>query len=142
MYRQFAKYIIVGVLSLLIDFLVYFLLTRTIVLFHSHLIAAKAIGFFSSSIFNFNFNKKWTFGRQSSHNIREIVKYYSVALAALGLNALLMLGFLKICMDLIAWLFAAVITALVNFTLSRSWVFRSPEKKYNPLEMMAKEPKH
>lgn len=129
MYRQFIKYAIIGVLSLAIDFVIYFLLTRTIALFQSHFVIAKAISFFASSIFNFNFNKKWTFGKRSPHNINEIAKYYSVFLAALGLNALLMSGFLKIFMDLIAWLFAAIITAFFNFILSRSWVFNQTEKE-------------
>ncbi|MCX6809781.1 MAG: GtrA family protein [Candidatus Berkelbacteria bacterium] len=128
MYKQFVKYAVIGIMSILIDFVVYLFLTRKIFFFHSRLIEAKAISFFLSSIFNFNFNKKWTFGRQSRYNLREVAKYYSVALTALAINALLMSAFLKIFMDLIAWLFAAVITALINFTLSRLWVFK-PNKE-------------
>lgn len=131
MYRQFIKYAVIGVISLLIDFVIYFLLTRAIPLFYFHLIEAKAISFFLSSIFNFNFNKKWTFGKKSPHDLKEIIKYYSVSLAALAINALLMSGFLKIFPDLIAWLLAAVITAFINFTLSRLWVFNRKREEHN-----------
>ena len=129
MYKQLLKYISIGGLSLAIDFAVYFTLTRTIGFFHFHLIDAKVVSFFLSSIFNYNFNKKWTFDKKTPHNIKEITKYYSVSLVALALNALLMSVFLKIVMDLVAWLVAAVITALLNFTLSRVWVFGVEKEK-------------
>lgn len=129
MYKQLVKYIIIGGLSLCIDFIVYFFLTRIFGFFHVHLIEAKVISFFSSSVFNFSFNKKWTFGKKTPRNISEIAKYYSVALVALAINALLMSGFLKLFMDLIAWLSAAVITSLLNFTLSRLWVFKTDKVK-------------
>jgi putative flippase GtrA len=137
MYKQLIKYAVIGAASLAIDFIVYYSLTRAILIFHSHFIEAKAISFFASSIFNFSFNKKWTFDKQSRHNIQEISKYYSVALAALALNALLMSGFLLIVSDLIAWLLAAAITALLNFALSRFWVF-APDNKKNRLASLNK----
>ena len=123
MYKQFIKYVVIGASSLAIDFVVYFLLTRTIPLFHSHFVEAKTVSFFTSSIFNFNFNKRWTFDKKTSHNIYEVIKYYSVSFAALAINALLMSVFLKILGDLVAWLLVAIITAIINFILSRQWVF-------------------
>lgn len=129
MYEQFLKYTAVGLFSLIIDFAVYYILTRTVSFFHFHLIEAKAISFFISSIFNFFYNKRWTFGKKTPHGFAEIIKYYSVASAALAINALLMAGLLKIFMDLIAWFVAAVVTALLNFTLSRLWVFATDKEK-------------
>lgn len=123
MYKQFVRYVVIGASSLAIDFTVYFFLTRFVGFFESKFIIAKIVGFFVSSIFNFGFNKKWTFLSSSPCNFREIVKYYSVAITALALNAFLMSGFLKFFPDLAAWFFAANITVVFNFLLSRFWVF-------------------
>lgn len=129
MYKQFIKYALIGGASLVIDFIIYYSLTRFISFFHNKLIVAKAVSFFISSVFNFNFNKKWTFGKKSPHNLKEIAKYYSVAFSALGINALLMFIFLKFLPDLLAWFFAAAITALLNFVASRLWVFANEKSK-------------
>jgi putative flippase GtrA len=128
MYKQFFKYALIGLLSLAIDFVVYYLLSRFVPFFHVQLVGAKAISFLVSSVFNFNFNKKWTFEKRNPHNIKEVGKYYSVALGALGINALLMAMFLKVIPDLWAWLLSAGITALCNFILSRYWVFAKETK--------------
>lgn len=132
MYKQFFRYVVVGVASVFIDFAVYFTLTRSTLLFHHHLIEAKAVSFFLSSIFNFTFNKKWTFDKRSSFNVKEVAKYYTVSLTALVINALLMLGFLRVFADLIAWLFSATVTAFINFFLSRMWVFSPTKNNVKP----------
>ncbi|HNW09711.1 MAG TPA: GtrA family protein [bacterium] len=122
LFRQFVKFCLVGFTNLLIDFLVYWLLTRALGLFY---IIAAILSFLVAVTWSFFINRHWTFRHFTGNIRRQYVKFFLANLASLVLNlaifyALVDWGGLN---DLLAKLLVAVIVAFFNFGLNRFWTF-------------------
>ena len=64
--KEFIKYILVGLSTVLIDFLIYKFLIKFIVIY-----LAKTISFLCGTFFSYQLNRTWTFqsGKKNYHNL-------------------------------------------------------------------------
>jgi putative flippase GtrA len=128
---RFAKFVGIGGLSTLIQFLLLMLFVELSLL---NKVVASATAYALSSIFNYWANYKFTFASNANH--RETLPKF-VAAVALGLstNTLLYACFLYLLDHiilinmsknyLIAQFFATGITVVLNFMVHKFWIYRN-----------------
>lgn len=122
--REVAVFLIVGALTVLIDFLVYQLLVRSGVI---SVTFSKGGGFLAGTLFAYFANRFWTFGRTQHRpgTPWRFVLLYAMTLAAnVTVNAL----FLQLLIDLrsavhVSFVVATGISASLNFVGMKWFVF-------------------
>jgi len=120
---QFVKFGFVGALSTVIDWGIYFALTR---LCHINYIPAKMISFSVAVMNSYLLNRVWTFQIQKNASFKEFIKFIMIALIGLSLNTLIMfivVDKIKL-IDIWGLVIATVIVVFWNFSSSRFWVFK------------------
>ena len=128
---QFAKFLIVGSLTVGFDFLVYLSLISTAI---TNADIAKLLGFLSGTIFAYVANRLWTFKSQNEVAIasslwRFSLLYSLTLLVNVAVNSVF-LGFLngKSYQIQHAFLIATCLSALLNFLGMKYFVFKSEIK--------------
>jgi glycosyltransferase involved in cell wall biosynthesis len=122
------KFGIVGVFNTLVDWIVYYGLTRGTFFFSTHVASAKGISFMIATIPSFTGNKYWTFKGTGAFSFAELFRFYSTTFVSVGLNVMtvyLLVHFVG-WHDLAAVLVATLVSFLWNFSISHFWVFRKP----------------
>lgn len=121
-----VKFGLVGVMNTLVDWTVYFALTRGVVFLADQETLVKTISFLCGTVPSFMANRFWTFNQSSPVRASEIGRFYTTVLSALVINvvALYVLVNYFHLYDLAAVVIATVASFVWNFTLSRTWVFR------------------
>jgi len=120
-YRQFVSYSMIGIISLLIDIIVYVLLSDFFLISKS---LSKIISFILASINSFLGNKIFTF-KLKSYNFREPLKFillYSVSLIA---NSSTHDFFLNIFDGFLPFIIASIVSIIINFGGQKLWVFKN-----------------
>lgn len=113
------KFIIVGVISTLIDFIIYMILSTKI-----SFSISKAVSMCISCINSFFLNRKWTFEIKKKYTLVEIIKYILVQFINITINVLgNKLFYWMIQQKIIAFVCATVIAMCVNYCLQRLMVF-------------------
>ncbi|MDN0118625.1 GtrA family protein [Yersinia frederiksenii] len=123
--RQLMIFLIVGSLTVFIDFLTYRALITLDLL---GIDMAKATGFIIGTIFAYLANRIWTFGRQThaSGSIWRFIVLYAVTLGInVWMNAIVLASLQAVQ---IAFLVATGISALLNFIGMKWFVFKSARK--------------
>lgn len=119
------RFISVGVVNTLLDAAAYVLLTRGFVLFADHLLVAKFLSFFVGTVSSLLLNRSWTFGLSGRPTLGEVVRFYAMTSVSITVNVLAMNFFISLGLyDLYALAITTVCTFVVNFLLSKFWVFR------------------
>ncbi|MBA3550594.1 GtrA family protein [Patescibacteria group bacterium] len=127
--HQFFKFGMIGVVNTVIDFIIYYLLTRYTEFFDpetARRYLANVIGFMTGATFSFFANKWWTFKHFYRPTVGEISKFYGTNVTGLILNTVLFGLAIKLFAvhDLVAKIFATIFTIIWNFVLQKFWVFR------------------
>ena len=120
-YRQFLSYSMIGIISLLIDVIVYILLSDVFLISKS---LSKIISFILASINSFLGNKIFTF-KLKSYNFGEPMKFiilYSVSLIA---NSSTHDFFLNIFDGFLPFIIASIVSIIINFGGQKLWVFKN-----------------
>ena len=120
-YRQFMSYSMIGIISLLIDIIVYILLSEFFLISKS---LSKIISFILASINSFLGNKIFTF-KLKSYNFREPLKFillYSVSLIA---NSSTHDFFLNVFDGFLPFIIASIVSIIINFGGQKLWVFKN-----------------
>ena len=120
-YRQFISYSMIGIISLLIDVIVYILLSDFFLISKSQ---SKIISFILASINSFLGNKIFTF-KLKSYNFREPMKFillYSVSLIA---NSSTHDFFLNVFDGFLPFIIASIVSIIINFGGQKLWVFKN-----------------
>ena len=120
-YRQFLSYSMIGIISLLIDVIVYILLSDVFLISKS---LSKIISFILASINSFLGNKMFTF-KLKSYNFREPMKFiilYSVSLIA---NSSTHDFFLNVFDGFLPFIIATIVSVIINFSGQKLWVFKN-----------------
>ena len=120
-YRQFVSYSMIGIISLLIDIIVYVLLSDFFLISKS---LSKIISFILASINSFLGNKIFTF-KLKSYNFREPLKFillYSVSLIA---NSSTHDFFLNVFDGFLPFIIAPIVSVIINFSGQKLWVFKN-----------------
>ena len=126
---QVQRFLVIGGLSFLIDFLVY----RILLWILTWVSFSKASGFIVASVFAYLSNKKWTF-KSERKGIKTIILFIIVYLINLILNTganSLLLQFLDFseASVWIAFLFASGLSASLNFLGMKFIVFKNENYK-------------
>ena len=120
-FRQFISYSMIGIISLLIDLIVYILLSDFFLISKS---LSKIISFILASINSFLGNKIFTF-KLKSYNFREPMKFillYSVSLIA---NSSTHDFFLNVFDGFLPFVIASIVSIIINFGGQKIWVFKN-----------------
>lgn len=123
MTQQFIKFIIVGAVSTLVNYSVFYVLLSH---YYVNYLLASASGFIAGVVFGYFLNKLWTFNAKGSSN-STILKYFFVYI----LSLILSLVFLNISVEIlgvnvkIANILAIGITTCTNFIGIKRWVFKA-----------------
>ena len=125
------RFLVVGVVNTSIDAALYFTLTRGTLVFSEHLLAAKFFSYLAGTISSLYLNRSWTFEVRGRLTAAEIARFYAMVSVSLVTNVALMELFLALGLyDLLALVLATGFTFVVNFVISKFWVFRpSPRAK-------------
>lgn len=132
--NEAVKFMMVGVVNTALDAVAYIMLTRLTTVFSEHLIVAKFLSFLAGTVSSLLLNRSWTFGMKGRPTFAEIVRFYTMTSLSITVNVLLMNFFVSLGMyDLFALVITTVFTFVINFFLSKFWVFRlrsNPPKTY------------
>ena len=122
--NKLKKFITVGITTVLIDLIVYYLL----LIFSVEIPLAKLISFSTGAIYSYKINRSWTFNSGGGFDkflkfalIYTLALFINVSLNSLILNILYDLNFFKI---IIAFLISTFISATFNFIFLKNFVFK------------------
>lgn len=124
--RELSIFLLVGSLTVLVDFAVY----RSLVWSGAVGIdTAKGAGFISGTLFAYLANRFWTFGHRS-HAAGSILRFALLYATTLGINVALNFTALKVMQDstmavLLAFLVATMVSAALNFVGMKYFVFKT-----------------
>lgn len=123
--RELSIFLVVGLLTVLIDFLSYTCLYRLDIL---NVSAAKAAGFLCGTIFAYLANRAWTFGHQThmAASLWRFIILYSITLGAnVAINWFVLLVTKTIPFSvLLSFVLATGVSACLNFIGMKFFVFR------------------
>ena len=124
--RQFIKFGLVGVLSTIIDWGIFYLLN---LFFGVYYLLAKVISFSVAVINSYIWNRNWTFRSQDTGKTKEFTKFLIVALVGLGINVLIMF----IVVDHLHWrkifglIFSTGFVTIWNFLANKFYTFKGSQ---------------
>ena len=120
---ELRRFLIVGVTTVLIDFICYHLM---LLLINSYA-PAKAFGFIMGSIFAYFINKIWTFRHRNVANYsvsKFALLYMTTLMINVGLNGIFILMFGTAWLSVqLAFLIATGTSAVINFMCMKRFVF-------------------
>ena len=123
--KELLKYIFVGLSTVLIDFLIYKLLIKFIVIY-----LAKTISFLSGTFFSYQLNRTWTF-KSRKKTLSQFIKYLIIHITSLVLNvfinSLLLNTFSKnyFLSYEVSFLIATLTSATYNFLFIKKFIFNN-----------------
>jgi len=126
LHKQFIKFGIVGVANTVIDWTVYFILSRFVPFFASNLVYAKAISFLFGVTNSYYWNRKWTF-RSLNNSLSIFIPFFMLNVVSIIINTGVMfvaLTYLSLP-EIIALGSATAVTLLWNFVGSKLFVFKA-----------------
>jgi putative flippase GtrA len=134
--RQLFTFIIIGVVNSVIDFGIYYFLTRHTTLFNYHTswrYVANSISFLTATTFSFWMNRWWTFRRTEQPTMSEVLRFYTTTVGGLLVNNTILFSlssFIGIN-DLVAKVFSTLFSSVWNFIFKKLWVFTPATQKDN-----------
>ena len=132
--KEIIRYLIVGVLTTVLSLGVYFILTNTFLNPHKklELQLANIISWFISVLFAYFTNRKYVFESKEKHIFKESLAFFSSRLATLILDMLIMFLGVSILSfnDKLVKLFSQIVIIVLNYVLSKLFVFQKKDKKF------------
>ena len=130
--RQFLTFAVIGIGNTIIDFGIYYWLTRYTAFFNYETprkYIANSISFLTATTFSFICNRTWTFRQKARPNLSEASRFYATTLSGLLINngILFMLNQYGGLSDIVSKAFSTVFSTAWNFTFKKLWVF-APEE--------------
>ena len=124
LHRQLMSYSMIGIISLLIDIIVYVLLSDVFLISKS---LSKIISFILASVNSFLGNKIFTF-KHKSYNFLEPMKFILLYAVSLIVNSSMHDFFLNVFDGFLPFIIASIVSITINFIGQKLWVFK---KKLN-----------
>lgn len=131
---QMIKFAIVGGMNFIIDFSVYFSITRLSDFWREHYLWANVVAFCVAVTFSFFINKRWTFRCDKSGVHKQYVQFFVVCFMGLAWTELI----LYVGVDLLEWpalliewrdlivkFIATFIVYFWNFGINKLWTFKA-----------------
>jgi len=123
------KFFIVGLSGTVIDYSIYFSLTR---IFGFHFLLASFIGYSCGLINNFIWNQRWTFKDRGSREVKgQFSKFVVVNLAAMGLSNIFFFVLVDkfFISDIVARIITTILIAFFSFFANSFWTFREKNQE-------------
>lgn len=127
--RQFIKFIIVGAINTLLDWIAFFVIKTPLVSFGQlGKQAAKAGSFIVSGSSSYFMNRRWTFRSTDNRVTRQAAKFFIVAVAGLVFNNIIF--FIVTAPNYLGWpdisglMIATAIVMFWNFFINKWWTFK------------------
>ena len=119
-WKEVFRFLIIGGIATLIDFIVYFWLSQFI-----PIMEAKTISMIVSCTYAFFMNKVWTFEVGKKNSTIYIVKYMVAQGVNIGINVSINMGICYIVGNkLIAYIIDTGIAMICNFCMQKFFVFK------------------
>ncbi|HAN43842.1 MAG TPA: hypothetical protein DCP97_00480 [Ruminococcaceae bacterium] len=121
-FKKMIKFGITGVSNTVVDFCIFTLLYKLLLV---DKYTAQVIGYSAGILNSYIINRSWTFKSSQSFLSLQLVKFVAVNLCMLGLSLALIWFFADMLglSAMVAKLLATAIIMLVNFIVSKLWVF-------------------
>ena len=119
-YKQFFRFVMVGSLSTLLNFVFYQLFNS----FNIRVELSAIIGYVIGLICSFVLGKIWVFKNESSQIKKQFFKFILIYITSLILYTLIISYFNDEYGKIYSWLFAISISTLINFLGSKYAVFK------------------
>jgi len=120
--KQFIKFAFVGVLNTLIDFGVYYVLTRFAGMYYVY---ANIISVILAITNSYLINRSWTFKSKNKIIGSEALKFWIVSIVGLILNTIILKVFIYFgANDLISKAIASIFVLVWNYLLNKFWTFK------------------
>lgn len=127
--KEIFLYLVFGVLTTIVALGVYYALVFTVLDPENpvQLQIANVLSWICAVLFAYFTNRKWVFESKSQNVAAEMVKFFSARIFSLILDMLIMLVFVSILKmnDKIIKLASQVVVVVVNYLLSKLFVFRT-----------------
>lgn len=130
-YRELISYIFWGVMTTLVNYVVYFICTKT---FGIEYLISNVIAWFLSVLFAFWVNKVYVF-RSYEKDIKTMVREFGTFLSARVLSGALETGMLALFVetmhlnDSAVKIAASVLVVIINYVLSKLIIFKKQEDR-------------
>lgn len=127
--KELIKYLIVGISTVFIDFIVYKLLIKFIAIYLS-----KTFSFLCGTLWSYQFNRTWTF-KYGNPKISQFVKYLIIHITSLFLNVSINSTLLKTFYSNFSWSYsfsffsATIVSAVYNFLCIKIFIFNNQNRK-------------
>ncbi|HLC38913.1 MAG TPA: GtrA family protein [Patescibacteria group bacterium] len=130
MSKQFLKYIMVGGLATLLDFIFLYILVEFV---HLHYLLAAIISIVVIVWISFSLNKFWTFANSEKKYFQQFIKYIISHSVGLAINLLILASLVQFfhLWYLFAKIFATFAAAVTNFWLVKRFIFLAKDDKFN-----------
>jgi len=124
--RQFLKFCAVGILNTVVDFGIYFFLSRELWTFANSVPAYKAVSYLLATFCSFVVNRYWTFAKTEPIRGSEIIRFYSTVGMGIFVNVgvQFVVATLLGVNDLLGVFIASLFTALWGFAFAKFFVFK------------------
>lgn len=122
---QFSRFITVGLSNAVIDFLVYIILTRSLIWWRDHYLLANAIAFIIANFNSFFWNRRWTFNINQGGLIKQYFQFLGVSVIYLGFiqfGLWLLVGWGGMY-DLFAKIIVIVVGMVIYFSVLKRFIF-------------------
>lgn len=121
-YREVIMYLIFGVLTTLVNIVVYFLFDNIL---HIYYLLANAIAWILSVLFAYETNRRWVFASSSQSRWKEFTMFVGCRLLSGVTDMVVMFVFVDILTidSFIAKLVANVIVVIMNYIFSKFLIF-------------------
>lgn len=121
-FKKLFRFGITGVVNTLVDTLVFVLLGNV---FGVRLDIAQGCAYAAGTLNSYLMNRKWTFRTKQRVISMQMVKFIISNLIVMRISVLLLMMFVQLSMPL-PWakLATICITTMLNFCISRLWIFR------------------
>lgn len=129
-YEELIMYIIVGVCTMIVSLVSYFIMANTLQMYYQ---AANIISWVLAVAFAYVTNKKYVFKSPYTSvqaTTKELVSFVSSRVASLLVEILSMFFFVQVCQidDNIVKLMNQVLVTVLNYIFSKFWVFRKEKQ--------------
>lgn len=121
-YREQLAYLVVGVLTTVINYVIFALLTKGVLI---HYIASNVIAWAAAVCFAYFANGTWVYQSDSRRSVKEAAAFVLSRLFSLGVETLLLLLFVTFLHfdELVVKLVVAVLVVVLNYITGR-FVFK------------------
>ena len=125
-YKEIIKYLIFGVLTTLVNIIVYTICRKC---FHIVYMISKVIAWIISVLFAYVTNRKYVFESKSDNFVKEVYSFYKYRIFSLLIELLIMYIFVEILNidDMFANIIVNVIVIILNYIFSKLFVFKKSE---------------